>query len=86
LWCPFVLDPLVSPPQVAYAVGRAVGSAVTRNRVRRRLRSLIQAHHSSLAGGLYLIGASPAAAERSFNELAFDLSQLLLRLTPPPPG
>ena len=33
LWCTFVLDPLISPTEVAYAIGRAVGPAVTRNRI-----------------------------------------------------
>jgi ribonuclease P protein component len=80
LWCTFVLDPLVSPPQVAYAVGRAVGTAVTRNRLRRRLRSLLVQQYPHLPGGLYLIGATPDAARQSFDELAFDLSRLMDRI------
>jgi hypothetical protein len=32
---------------------------------------------SSLAPGLYLIGAKPAAAQRSFVELEFDLRRLV---------
>lgn len=81
LWCTFVLDPLVSPPQVAYAIGRAVGPAVTRNRIRRRLRSLLRQQYHLLPAGLFLIGVRPEAAEQSFDELMFDLSRLIVRIT-----
>jgi len=84
LWCTFVPDPLVSPPQVAYAIGRAVGPAVTRNLLRRRLRSLLRQEYPHLPAGLYLIGASPAAAERSFSELAADLERLMSRIISTP--
>jgi RNase P protein component len=59
---------------VAYALGRAIGPAVVRNRLRRRLRVLID--DVSLPPGLYLIGAQPDAAQRSGSELAFDLVHL----------
>ena len=80
LWCTFVLDPLVTPPQVAYAIGRAVGPAVTRNLLRRRLRSLLQQKYPHLPAGLYLFGATPAAARRSYSELMFDLERLMARV------
>ena len=86
LWCTYVLDPLVSPPQVAYAIGRAAGPAVTRNLLRRRLRSLLRRRESVLPPGLYLFGASPAAARRSYDELMFDLDRLLSKINPPPPS
>jgi len=35
---------------------------------------------SALPSGMYLFGATPAAAGRSSIELQFDLQQLLLRL------
>jgi ribonuclease P protein component len=60
---------------VAYALGRAIGPAVVRNRLRRRLRVLLD--DSSLPPGLYLIGAQPGAAQRSSVELAFDLNRLV---------
>lgn len=84
LWCTYVLDPLVSPPQVAYAIGRAAGPAVTRNLLRRRLRSLLQRKDSVLPAGLYLFGASPGATRRSYDELTFDLDRLLSKIQPPP--
>ena len=75
LWCTYVPDPAAVPPRVAYALGRAIGPAVVRNRLRRRLRSLMAG--VSLPPGLYLIGAQPAAAQRSQDELAFDLTRLV---------
>ena len=39
-----VVGPRSEPPRVAYAVGRGVGGAVVRNRVRRRLRAATRAH------------------------------------------
>jgi RNase P protein component len=60
---------------VAYALGRAIGPAVVRNRLRRQLRALLAG--APLAPGWYLIGAKPIATQRSRSELAFDLSQLV---------
>jgi ribonuclease P protein component len=67
---------------VAFALGRALGPAVVRNRIRRRLRVMLQAASSdgTLPAGMYLIGAQPSAASRSFVELQFDLTQLLRRI------
>ncbi|HVM52363.1 MAG TPA: ribonuclease P protein component [Acidimicrobiales bacterium] len=48
------------PPRVAYALGRPVGSAVTRNRLRRRLRAVVA--DTPLAPGTYLVSAGPGAA------------------------
>ncbi|MSY18917.1 MAG: ribonuclease P protein component [Actinobacteria bacterium] len=82
LWCTFVLDPHATPPQVAFAIGRAVGPAVTRNLLRRRLRSILQTQLPQLPPGLFLFGAVPAAARRSFSELTFDLTQLIAKIAP----
>lgn len=56
---------------VAYAIGAGVGTAVVRNRLRRRLRALMTELDDShrLATGLYLVGATPAAAPLGFGEL-----------------
>jgi ribonuclease P protein component len=52
------------PPQVAFAVGRPVGNAVTRNRLRRRLRVVVARHESELKPATaYLIGAGRAASD-----------------------
>jgi ribonuclease P protein component len=66
------------PPRVAYAVPRSVGNAVVRNRVRRRLRSLVQSHASQLREGhAYLIGAAASAANTTYPELEGALGALL---------
>jgi ribonuclease P protein component len=67
LWCSFVPDTDLVPPRVAFAIGRATGSAVRRNRLRRRLRAVLR--DRSLPAGLYLFGAGPAACELTFDEL-----------------
>ena len=62
--------PVGEGPQarVAYAVGRRVGNAVTRNRVRRRLRAAV-AQAAGLRPGAYLVAAGPAAAGTDYEEL-----------------
>lgn len=74
LWCTFLLDEQAIPPRVAFAIGRAFGSAVARNRLRRRLRALLAG--AQLPPGWYLVGARPTAADRNFSELAFDLDRI----------
>lgn len=75
LWCTYLHDPAATPPRVAYALGRAIGPAVVRNRLRRQLQAILAG--SSLPPGLYLIGARPDAAQRSASELAFDAGRLV---------
>lgn len=82
LWCTFLPDPSASPPRVAFAIGRAVGPAVVRNHLRRRLRALLSVDPATtpsraLPPGWYLIGARPAAAERSFPQLSSDVEALV---------
>lgn len=70
-------DPAV-PPRVAYAVGKRVGPAVVRNRVRRRMRAAALAHRGALRpGGVYLFGAAPAAAAAPFAEIDAAVGELL---------
>jgi ribonuclease P protein component len=59
---------------VAFAIGRAIGPAVVRNQIRRRLRVLLV--ETALPPGSYLIGARPAIAGRSFAELRRDVISL----------
>lgn len=72
------------PPAVAYAIGKDVGGAVTRNRVRRRLQAVVAAVAADLGPGTYLIGSGAAAADASFSELSSALTSALRRL--PSPG
>ena len=69
-------------PRVGFVVSKAVGNAVVRNRVKRRLRHLAREHVSSLPGSAVLVvRALPAAAEASSAELRADLVRCLSRAT-----
>jgi ribonuclease P protein component len=76
LWCTYLPDPAVVPPRVAFAIGRAVGPAVARNRLRRRLRALLTSELEP-PPGWYLIGARPSANELTFDQLRNELTALL---------
>ena len=78
LWCSFVLDPELVPPKVAFAIGRAVGPALRRNRLRRRLRSLLA--DSDVPPGLYLFGARVPACEQTFDDVSVALASLLVKV------
>ena len=56
-------------------MGKAVGGAVVRNRVRRRLRSALRELQSAdrLPSGTYLIGATAEAATLPFPDLVASL-------------
>ena len=58
-------------PRVAYAIGKRAGSAVTRNRIRRRLRAA--ASTADLRPGAYLVSAGPAAATLPYEELKSEV-------------
>jgi ribonuclease P protein component len=65
-------------PRAGFVVSRAVGGAVQRNRVRRRLRHLMRDRLSSLPiGADVVVRALPGAATRSFAELGVDLERAL---------
>jgi ribonuclease P protein component len=68
-------------PKVGFVVSRAVGSAVVRNRVKRRLRELMRRRIAWLPEGcLLVLRAQPAAAGARQAELAADLDLVLGRL------
>jgi ribonuclease P protein component len=69
------------PARVGLVVSKAVGGAVTRNRVSRRLRHQMQTRVQRLApGSLLVLRAQPAAASASSADLAADLDRVLDRL------
>lgn len=73
-----------TPPRVAYAVGRRVGGAVARNRVRRRLRAAARNHVCELQpGAAYLFGAASGAAALGFDELDTTVRTLLVEARRP---
>jgi ribonuclease P protein component len=70
------------PPRIGFVVSRAVGNAVTRNRVKRRLRELVRVERERLpTGSLLVVRALPAAASASYGELRSDLARCLSRVT-----
>jgi ribonuclease P protein component len=71
----------LEPARVGFVVSRAVGPAVTRNRVKRRLRELMRGYLQSLPGGsLLVVRANAAAAHTSHPDLAADLDLVIRRL------
>lgn len=70
---------------VGFTASRKVGNAVQRNRAKRRLRALAQAHlpQQGKAGHNYVLIARQALLGRSFAELESDLSGCLARLDKP---
>ena len=66
---------------MAFALNRALGTAVIRNQLRRRLRALLREMEPTLPGGMLLIGATPRATELTFDQLCSELGQLLSRAT-----
>ncbi|HET9500784.1 MAG TPA: ribonuclease P protein component [Marmoricola sp.] len=70
----------VAAPRVGFVVSRAVGTAVTRNLVKRRLRHLVRERLADLpAGSLVVVRAQPPAATASYAELRSELERCLQR-------
>jgi ribonuclease P protein component len=69
--------------RVAYAIGRSVGSAVVRNRLRRRLRAAARELDApgGLAPGAYLVALRPEAARCSYQDLRRDLRDACASVT-----
>lgn len=68
----------LSHNRFGFVVSRRVGNAVTRNRVKRRLRAAVQARRTTLSGGYdVVIVAHPPAADASFHDLDARLKALL---------
>ena len=67
-----------SEARAGFVVSKAVGNAVVRNKVRRRLRHLVRPRLSSLpAGASLVVRALPAAASATFEKLGADLDAAL---------
>lgn len=66
--------PATSPakPLFAFAIGKTVGNAVVRNRLRRRMKEVLRLDES-LPSGAYLVRAQPAAAALDFSTLRDNL-------------
>lgn len=65
-------------PRAGFVVPKAVGHAVTRNKVRRRLRHLVRERLPELPPGtLLVVRALPGAAAASYAQLGMDLDGAL---------
>jgi ribonuclease P protein component len=73
-------SPATASPRVGFIVTRSVGSAVVRNRIRRRLRHMMRDRLDRLPRGAGLVvRVNPAAVGRSPGELVTDLDRALDR-------
>lgn len=67
-------------PSVGFVVSKAVGNAVVRNKVKRRMRALVAERLTTLPrGSLVVVRALPASADADFARLASDLDACLTR-------
>jgi ribonuclease P protein component len=67
-------EPASVPARVGFVVSKAVGGAVARNAVRRRLRHLVRERSATLPSGAALVvRALPGAAELPYARLGADL-------------
>jgi ribonuclease P protein component len=82
----FVQGNPAEPPRVAYAIGRKVGGAVERNRLRRRLRAVVESLGPQLSPGAYLIRVAPEASHLSFEELRATVKHVLQEAGAARPG
>ncbi|MCZ0994420.1 MULTISPECIES: ribonuclease P protein component [Streptomyces] len=71
----------VPPARAGFVVSKAVGGAVVRTKVKRRLRHLVRDRLDRLpAGSLVVVRALPGAGAAEYDQLARDLDAALERL------
>ena len=77
----FSRDVLTTKPRCGIVVSKAVGNAVTRHAVSRKLRAIIRPLFDDLPPGtLIVIRALPAAAHASSEELSHDVQRALAKI------
>ncbi|MFI6758215.1 ribonuclease P protein component [Micromonospora sp. NPDC050417] len=76
---PVGAEPVSVPARAGFVVSKAVGPAVVRNTVRRRLRHLVRERLADLpAGATLVVRALPAAADQPYERLAADLDAAII--------
>lgn len=75
-------DESSNPPHFGLTVTKKIGNAVVRNRIRRRLRAVIDAYADlpSLAGWRFVLIARKDAETKEFDQLCRDLAWAVKRL------
>ena len=88
LWCTFLNDPTAVPLRVAFAIGRSIGPATRRNRLRRQLRAIVESIAPEVGAqhGWLLIGATPAVNKHTFATLRQEATSLLTSCLPQRPA
>ncbi len=77
LWCSLLLDDSLENAHIGYAIGRQVGGAVERNRIKRQLRVLFGTRSGQLRPGWYLIGVTPKATGSTWDQLGVLVDRLI---------
>ncbi|WP_078876895.1 ribonuclease P protein component [Streptomyces sp. 150FB] len=78
---PHVPGESTSQTRAGFVVSKAVGGAVVRTRVKRKLRHLVRERLSTLPpGSLVVVRALPGAGDADYAQLARDLDAALQRL------
>jgi ribonuclease P protein component len=70
-------DAPTTPPRAGFAIGKATGGAVVRNRVRRRLRAALRELlvTDRLPAGTYLLGATAEVAHLPWSTLVATVAE-----------
>nr|WP_267905532.1 ribonuclease P protein component [Nitrosophilus alvini] len=65
--------------KVGFVASKKVGSAVKRNRAKRRLRALFAQYSDNLKNGMYILVAKSALLEADFSKLRQSFENILKR-------
>lgn len=80
-------EPARVPARAGFVVSKAVGNAVTRNKVKRRLRHLVAERITGLpAGTTLVVRALTGAHEKAYPQLGADLDAALAAASGPRRG